>query len=49
MAAAERAFAAATKASEGRPGTPERGFFVRVWHRDMAEAWKIAFETNGIR
>lgn len=39
---------AAAKAGEGRPGTPERGFFVRVWHRDVA-GWKIAFETNGIR
>lgn len=40
---------AAARAFEGRPGSPERGFFVRVWHRDGAGAWKIAFETNGIR
>lgn len=40
---------AAARAFEGRPGSPERGFFVRVWHRDGAAAWKIAFETNGIR
>ena len=40
---------AAAKSSEGRPGSHERGFFVRVWHRDAAGAWKIAFETNGIR
>ena len=40
---------AAARAFEGRPGSPERGFFVRVWHRDAAGAWKIAFETNGIR
>ena len=39
---------AAAKSSEGRPGTPERGFFVRVWHRS-GDSWKIAFETNGIR
>jgi ketosteroid isomerase-like protein len=40
---------AAAKASDGRPGSAERGFFVRVWQRDEAGAWKIAFETNGIR
>lgn len=40
---------AAAKSSEGRPGSHERGFFVRMWHRDAAGAWKIAFETNGIR
>lgn len=40
---------AAARASVGRPGSPERGFFVRVWHRDAAGIWKIAFETNGIR
>lgn len=40
---------AAAKPSEGRPGTPERGYFVRVWHRDAGAGWKIAFETNGIR
>lgn len=40
---------AAAKSSEGRPGTFERGFFVRVWHRDARGAWRIAFETNGIR
>lgn len=40
---------AAAKASEGRPESSERGFFVRVWHRDDAGAWNIAFETNGIR
>jgi ketosteroid isomerase-like protein len=40
---------AVARASEGRPDTPERGFFVRVWHRDATGAWKIAFETNGIR
>jgi ketosteroid isomerase-like protein len=40
---------AAAKASEGRPESSERGFFVRVWHRDSSGAWRIAFETNGIR
>lgn len=40
---------AAAKASDGRPGSPERGFFVRVWQRAEPGAWKIAFETNGIR
>ena len=40
---------AAAKAGDGRPGTPERGFFVRIWHRTASGAWKIAFETNGIR
>jgi ketosteroid isomerase-like protein len=40
---------AAVKAGEGRPGSHERGFFTRVWHRDAAGAWKIAFETSGIR
>lgn len=43
------AYAAAAKASEGRPGSHERGFFVRVWHRIADGAWKVAFETNGIR
>jgi ketosteroid isomerase-like protein len=42
-------YAGQGKSSEGHPGTPERGFFVRVWHRDTPGAWKIAFETNGIR
>lgn len=40
---------AAAKSSEGRPGSPERGFFVRVWHRGAQGDWKLAFETNGIR
>lgn len=40
---------AAARASEGRPGTPERGYFVRVWHRGGEGTWRIAFETNGIR
>jgi len=42
-------YEAAAKASEGRPESSERGFFVRVWHRDASGAWHIAFETNGIR
>ena len=33
----------------GTPGAVERGFFVRVWHRDASGAWRIAFETNGMR
>lgn len=49
MAFTAGSYDAAGKTREGRPGTPERGFFVRVWHRDAAGAWKIAFETNGIR
>ena len=40
---------AVARASEGRPQSPERGFFVRVWQRTDAGAWKIAFETSGIR
>ncbi|HEX6324466.1 MAG TPA: DUF4440 domain-containing protein [Vicinamibacterales bacterium] len=40
---------AEAKAAEGRPASAERGFFVRVWHLDAGGAWKIAFETNGIR
>jgi ketosteroid isomerase-like protein len=49
LAFAAGSYAGQGKSSEGQPGTPERGFFVRVWHRDAAGAWKIAFETNGIR
>lgn len=49
MAVAVGAYDAAAKASEGRPGSPERGYFVRVWHRDATGNWRIAFETNGIR
>jgi len=49
MAVAVGAYDAAAKASEGRPGSPERGYFVRVWHRDAGGNWRIAFETNGIR
>ena len=48
MAIAAGSYDAAAKASEGRPGTPERGYFVRVWHRAPDGGWKIAFETNGI-
>ena len=48
MAFTAGSYDAAAKPSEGRPGTHERGFFVRVWHR-TADGWKIAFETNGIR
>lgn len=40
---------AVAKATDGRPQTPERGFFVRVWQRADDGAWKIAFETSGIR
>ena len=40
---------ASAKSSDGRPGSHERGFFVRVWHRTTSGEWKIAFETNGIR
>lgn len=40
---------AVASASEGRPQSAERGFFVRVWQRAGTGAWKIAFETNGIR
>lgn len=40
---------AVAKASDGRPQTPERGFFVRVWQRAESGDWKIAFETSGIR
>ena len=36
-------------ATDGQPQSVERGFFVRVWQRDAAGEWKIAFETNGIR
>ena len=36
-------------ATDGQPQSVERGFFVRVWQRDAAGDWKIAFETNGIR
>jgi ketosteroid isomerase-like protein len=35
--------------TEGQPQSMERGFFVRVWQRDAAGVWRIAFETNGIR
>jgi ketosteroid isomerase-like protein len=48
LAFAVGSYDAAAKASEGRPASSERGFFVRVWHR-TADGWKIAFETNGIR
>ena len=40
---------AVAKSSDGRPQTPERGFFVRVWQRAHTGEWKIAFETSGIR
>lgn len=40
---------AVAKASDGRPQTHERGFFVRVWQRVESGEWKIAFETSGIR
>ncbi|MDQ3068464.1 MAG: nuclear transport factor 2 family protein [Acidobacteriota bacterium] len=40
---------AAAKSAEGRPGSPARGLWARVWHRDSAGTWRIAFETNGIR
>lgn len=40
---------AVAKSADGRPQTPERGFFVRVWQRAGTGAWKIAFETSGIR
>lgn len=40
---------AAAKSTDGRPGSHERGFFVRIWHRAADGTWKIAFETNGIR
>ena len=36
-------------AEEGKPQSVERGFFVRVWQRDASGAWRIAFETSGIR
>ena len=49
MAFTVGSYNAAGKTREGRPGTPERGFFVRVWQRGADGAWKIAFETNGIR
>lgn len=49
MAFTVGSYEAAGTTREGRPGTGERGFFVRVWHRGADGAWKIAFETSGIR